>query len=105
LAKRLGIWAIAEVLAHDAAVLALDQGIVVGLARARLGELADLQLVEQGGDAMVDVLRAVVGVKAEDGEGKVAEQLFEHGSRKRSLMRSTAPTNWNWVMASTVLIR
>ena len=48
----------AEVPAHHAGVLALDEGVVVGAPGARLGELADVQLVQQRGDAVVDVLGA-----------------------------------------------
>jgi hypothetical protein len=46
--------AVAEVLADDRAVFAFDQGVVVGLAGAGLGEFLDLEFVEQRGDAMVD---------------------------------------------------
>ena len=46
--------AVAKVLADDRAVLALGQGVVVGAARARLGELG-MKLRQQGGDAGVDV--------------------------------------------------
>ena len=74
---------IAEVLAHDGAVLGLDQRVVVGSARSRLGELLDVELVEQLDDAVVDVLRAVVGVEAQGAEGKALEQRFEHRNQER----------------------
>jgi hypothetical protein len=34
-------------------------------------------------DPMVDVFRAVIGVKAEDPEWKVVEQCFENGQQVR----------------------
>ncbi len=43
---------------------------------AGLGELG-VQLGEQRGDPVVDVLAAVVGVEAEDGEGEQPEEAFE----------------------------
>jgi hypothetical protein len=52
---------IAEVFSHHRAVLGLDQGVVVGPAGTRLGEFADAQLLQEGGDPLVDVLRTVVG--------------------------------------------
>ena len=46
--------------------------------RARgLGEAFDAQLVEQRGDAVVDVLAAVVGVEAENREREGQQQAFE----------------------------
>ena len=43
----------------------------------RLRELADARLVQQRGDAAVDVLGAVVGVEAEDDEREHGQQRFE----------------------------
>ena len=68
----------AEPLAHHRGVLALDQGVVVAVAGPALGELPDVQLVQQCGHPVVDVLTAVIGMKAVDGEGKGFEQFFEH---------------------------
>jgi hypothetical protein len=60
--------AVAEVLAHHRAILAFDQGVIVGASGAGFGEFLDAQLLQEGGDLAVDVFRSVVGVKAEDGE-------------------------------------
>ena len=70
--------AVAEVLAHHARVLALGESVVVAVAGAGLGELPDAQLVEQGGDTVVDVLGAVVGVNALNHEGERLDKPFEH---------------------------
>ena len=67
---------VAEVLAHDVAVLALDEGVVVAVPGPRLGEL-DVQLVEQVGDVVADVLGAVVGMEPFDHEGKQVDQAFQ----------------------------
>ena len=67
---------VAELFAHDVSVLALDEGVVVAVPGARLGEL-DVQLVEQLGDAMIDVLGAVVRMEAFDHEGEQVEQAFQ----------------------------
>ena len=58
---------VAEPLAHDAAVLGLDEGVVVAVAGPGLREGADVELVEQVGDLAVDVLASVVGVEGLDG--------------------------------------
>jgi hypothetical protein len=50
---------IAEVLAHHRAVFGLGQGIIVGASGAGFGEFLDVQLFQQGGDAVVDVLRTI----------------------------------------------
>ena len=68
---------VAEPLAHHVGVLALDQGVVVRAPGAGLGEALDAQLVEQPGDAVVDVLAAVVGVEAEDAEREGPQQALE----------------------------
>ena len=44
--------------------------------------VADMQLVEQGGHGVVDVLGAVVGVEADDDEREQVEQGFEQGYEK-----------------------
>ena len=44
------------------------------MARARLGKFLDEQFVEQLGDMVVYVLRAVVAVEAEDDQGEGVEQ-------------------------------
>ena len=68
---------VAEMPAHHVRVLALDQRVVVGAPRARLRELADVQLLEEAGHPVVDVLGAVVGVEAEDGEREGQQQALE----------------------------
>ena len=71
--------AVSEVLADDRAVLALDEGVVVATSGAGLGELVDVEGLQQGGDLAVDELRTVVGVESADGEGERPEQGFEDG--------------------------
>ena len=73
---------VTEMLAHDRAVLAFDQGIVVGLSGAGLGELGDVEFVEHGGDAVIDVLRAVIGVEAGDVEREGIDECFEDGDEE-----------------------
>ena len=46
----------AEELAHDMAVLAFHQGVVVAVPGAGLGEL-DAQFLQQPGDPVVDIVR------------------------------------------------
>ena len=95
---------VAEPLADHAAVLALDQGVVVGVAGAGLGELTGVELGEQCRDAVVDVLGAVVGVEAFDlGKGKALMRASSWGTRKYSVTRRTAPRCWNCVTSSTTL--
>jgi hypothetical protein len=57
--------AIAEVFSDDGAILGFDQGIVIGLSGARFGQL-DVQLFQKLNDMLIDVLRAVVGMEADD---------------------------------------
>ena len=76
--EAVGDVAVAEVLAHDRAVFTFHQGIVVGLSGAGLGELTDMELVEQPGDLAVDVFWAIVGVEGQDGEGEALEEGFEY---------------------------
>lgn len=73
----LGDMSVAELLANDAAVLAFDQGVVVGVARARAGEL-DAEFLQQPGHVVIDVLAAAVGVKTQDLEGKAGKELADH---------------------------
>ena len=54
--------------------------------RARgLGELVDVEGFEQRGDGAVDVFRAVVGVKAVEGEGEGSEQGAEDRRQARGM--------------------
>ena len=73
---------VAEMAPDHGAVLALDEGVVVGAPRAGLGELLDVELVEQPGGPVVDVLRAVVCVEAHDPEGKASMSCSRTGSRE-----------------------
>ncbi len=69
--------AVAHVLADDGAILAFHQPVVVAVAGPAFG-LLDQQLVQQSGHGLVDELAAVVGVKATNAEGKLAEQGGQH---------------------------
>lgn len=72
---------VTEVFSHDGPVLGFGQTVVVAMPGARLGEL-DPELVEQLGHGVVDVLRAVVGMKAQDREGEACKDLFQHGQQE-----------------------
>ena len=61
----LGNVAIAHVLAHDAGILALGQRVIVAVTRTRLC-LLNAQLLQQGGNIVIDVLRTVVRMKPLD---------------------------------------
>jgi len=69
--------ALANVFAYDRPVLAFYQRIVLAAIGAALGEL-DQQTLEQLGHFVVDVLRAVVGVEAQNPEGKLVQHGFQH---------------------------
>ncbi len=66
----------AEELAHDMAVLAFHQGVVVAVPGAGLGEL-DTQFLQQPGDPVVDVLQAVVGMEPQDHERDALQQVLK----------------------------
>lgn len=70
--------------ADDVAVVGLDRGVVVGAPGSRFGELADVELVEQ---PAVDVLGAVVGMEAQNLEGKAVMRASSTGIRKCSVTR------------------
>ncbi len=70
---------VAEPPGYDASVLGLDEGVVVALAGGGLGEVADVELVQEFGDPVVDVLRAVVGVEGLDGKGEGGDEGLEDG--------------------------
>ena len=73
---------VAEPFADHVGVLALDERVVVEMTGAGLGEPLDAQLVEELGDAVVDVLAAVVGVEAEDGEREGPQQALEQRQKE-----------------------
>ena len=68
---------IAQMLANNAAVLGLGQGIVIGVPRAGLGQL-NVQLLEQSGDPAVDVFRAIVGMETLDDKGERREDFLQY---------------------------
>ena len=67
---------VAQMLADDRAVLGLGQAVVVGMAWPILGEFGT-EFVQHLGDLVVDVLRAVVGVKAQDAEREARQQRLD----------------------------
>ena len=71
---------VAKHLAHHRAVLGLGQAVVVASARARAREL-HAQLLQHCGHAVVDVLAAVVGMKAQDLERKLRQHLLDDGQQ------------------------
>ena len=50
--------------------------------------LANMQLAQQGNHLMVDVLRAVIGIKAMNGEGEIGDERFE--DRKHVVLGDSA---------------
>lgn len=84
--------AVAQGFAHEGAVLGFCQAVVVAVPRAGLGEL-HAPFLPQVGDRRVDGFRAVIGVKAEDPEGEVVEQGFEHGQQGRPVERLAGGDN------------
>ena len=66
---------------QPAGTAGIDQGVVVGVPGAGLGELG-VQLGEQAGDLAVDVLGAVVRMEAHDREGEEVEEALEHGQQE-----------------------
>ena len=103
---------VAEEPAHDVGVLALDEGVVGGAPRTRLGEVPDVQLVEQRDHGVVDVLGAGASLrdalsawKPTTTNGNRPSRPSSTGTRKRSEIATTAPTNSYCVTSSTTLIR
>ena len=73
---------VAEVAPDHRGILALDQGVVVAASRAGLGELLDMELVQQRGDPVVDVLGAVVGVETPDDKGESLDRPLKGRNQK-----------------------
>ena len=73
---------VAEVFAHGGGVFALNQGIVVGVAGTRLGELNE-QLVEECCDLVIDILRTVIFVSTADHEREGIEQCRKRRNQIR----------------------
>ena len=67
----------AEPLADDTGILALYEGIIVATASAGLGEVSDVQLVEQFGNVVIDIFATVIGVETEDRKGEGAQHAFK----------------------------
>ena len=63
---------------HDRAVFTFHHGIVVGVPGAGLGELTDLKFAQRSGYMVIDVLRTIVGVESQHGEGEALEEGFEY---------------------------
>ena len=61
----------------------------MALARARLG-LLHTELVQQPGNYMIDELRAVIGMKAENLEGELGD-CFLQGGLEMGVARATPP--------------
>lgn len=62
-------------------ILTFDEGIIVGLASTGFGEV-DEELAQEGGDSPIDVLRAIVRMKAPDEERKRVHQLSQSRDEK-----------------------
>ena len=60
-------------LAHNRAVFAFDERVVIRGSRSRLGELNE-QLVEQFGDMPIDILGTIVGVESPYCERELFQQ-------------------------------
>ena len=60
---------------YDGAVLGLHQAVVAALPGPAFG-LFDEQLFKQLGNRLVDELRAVVGVEAQDAKGKLTQHVL-----------------------------
>jgi hypothetical protein len=61
-----------HVFSNNHPIFPFNQRIVIALARARLG-LLNTELVQQPGNYMIDELRAVIGMKAENLEGELGD--------------------------------
>ena len=72
--------AVAEVFAHDGAILGFRQAVVVTMAGTRLGEF-DLELFQHRCHGVVDVLRAIIGMEAQDPEREAGKNLFQDGQQ------------------------
>lgn len=75
---------VAKPFADDGPILALDEGVVIGLACAAL-RLFDLEASENARDTIVDVLRSVVAVESFDHEGEQRQRFLKH--RLHELLR------------------
>jgi len=67
---------IAHLFSNDAAVFPLNESIVVGPPGAGFG-LFDKEFIEELGDAVVDELRAIVGMKPRNSKGETRQEVFQ----------------------------
>jgi hypothetical protein len=67
-----------HVFSNNRPLFPFNQRIVMALARARLG-LLNTELVQQPGNYMIDELRAVIGMKAENLEGELGDCFLQGG--------------------------
>ena len=72
---------VADMLANDRSILAFHQRIVLRPIGSALGEL-DQQSLEQLGHLVVDILRAVVGVEAQNPKGKLMQDRLQDRQHK-----------------------
>ena len=95
--------ATAEGFSDDHCILDFGQSVVGALAGAGLG-LLDAQFLQKPGRGVVDVLAAVVGVKAQERDGNALSIASMTGSKKASLIRSVQATTSHCVTQSTALM-
>jgi hypothetical protein len=72
-----------QVFSNNRPIFPFNQCMVIALARARLGWL-NTELVQQPGNCMIDELRAVIGMNAENREGGLGVGGLCQLSRHRS---------------------
>ena len=77
----LGNVRMAKEFADHRPILTFDEGMIVGLASTGFGEV-DEELAQEGGDSPIDVLRAIVRMKAPDEERKRVHQLSQSREEK-----------------------
>ena len=88
---------VAHVLANDRPVFAFYQRVVLAATRAALGEL-DQQILEQFVYLVVDVFRAVVGMKSQNPKWKLMQDRLQY---RQQILLADPP---HCVTASTALM-
>ena len=78
---------IPQLFPHHRAVLGFRQGMIVGLPGAGLGDL-DAQLLQQHGDLVIAIRRAVLRMESQDDKRKSLQQLPDDRNREASLIFS-----------------
>jgi len=86
-----------HVFLNNRPIFPFNQRIVIALARARLG-LLNTELVQQPGNYMIDELRAVIGMKAENLEGELGD-CFLQGGLEMGVARATPPGHGGFLAA------